>query len=346
MLKWSSSRRLPGGSILVSDYADAHRVLVTRAESFVHESGFFRVGGVPLRPDEIRIMRRSLTAVLSGPPTGEWERERIEPTLASSRIRLQSWGHHMIHAYFIEALVGDRGAALRDSVEDYVTHSVIPDDIRGRRFFRYRSVNRIRRRLSEVLGTAKPHPEPRDLVDIVKLVPRLDAAEQAEVFQRLVLSVVGFTGAALEWSLLHAANARDAIESVQSHVLETLRVTPPAWRLARTPAEQVPLEHETADSGQEVLINLHAIHNAPEVWDNPTQFCPARWQDGVAAPREYLPFGRGRSACPGQMPAMAAVSSITQYIVARYELKAATRGTPMVRTLLAPPRGELTLRAR
>ncbi|TPX37632.1 hypothetical protein SmJEL517_g00692 [Synchytrium microbalum] len=46
--------------------------------------------------------------------------------------------------------------------------------------------------------------------------------------------------------------------------------------------------------GQQVAVNLGALHHNPEYWQDPDKFWPERWENGFTpVPGSYLPFGNG-----------------------------------------------------
>ncbi|KAK6116265.1 hypothetical protein DH2020_049987 [Rehmannia glutinosa] len=94
-------------------------------------------------------------------------------------------------------------------------------------------------------------------------------------------------------------------------IKETLRLHPPGPLL---------LPHESSADctvggfwvprGTILLVNVWHIQNSPEVWEDPRQFKPERFRDfeGGKNGCEFLPFGSGRRACPGENLAMRVVA--------------------------------------
>ncbi|XP_056159939.1 cytochrome P450 81Q32-like [Syzygium oleosum] len=70
-----------------------------------------------------------------------------------------------------------------------------------------------------------------------------------------------------------------------------------------------------------VLVNAWAIHRDPKLWDDPTSFKPERFENGEVGPYKFLPFGRGRRACPGAGLAQRIVSLGLSSLVQCFEWK-------------------------
>lgn len=87
-------------------------------------------------------------------------------------------------------------------------------------------------------------------------------------------------------------------------ILETMRLHPPVSILMphRSSAECA-VGGFRVPAGTVLLVNIWEIHHSPEIWDDPEQFRPERFE-GIEGKRElgirYLPFGLGRRACPGE----------------------------------------------
>lgn len=64
--------------------------------------------------------------------------------------------------------------------------------------------------------------------------------------------------------------------------------------------------------GTTLLVNAWAIHRDPKVWDEPTKFKPERFEGinegGSDEGFKFIPFGKGRRACPGAALGMRFIS--------------------------------------
>lgn len=98
-------------------------------------------------------------------------------------------------------------------------------------------------------------------------------------------------------------------------VKETLRLHPPATLLVpRLTTRQIKVGGYDIPANMKVIVNAWAIGRDPNVWKNPEEFCPERFQDTDidfnGAHFELVPFGAGRRICPGLAMGVANVEFI------------------------------------
>ncbi|MGW6240452.1 cytochrome P450 [Streptomyces sp. NPDC055094] len=361
--------RLRFGTLFVADADSAREILVDSADRYIQQSGFFRLGPEPL-PQALRTAAsHELLRVLSHHDLHAlFDVDDAIHELSDSRghLRHQRWGVRLVRRYFAPVIAHHRHTALNSLVDAYVESSVIADDVVGRVVTpSHRSVRRIRagfaeqlRRLPAREAEAEAAVTPattatdadadvRDLVDVVfGLRGELTPADRAQLLQRLILSMVGFTGVALEWVVLlgiqHGYNTPAVRpDQVRSLVRETLRLYPTAWRLVREAATDHEIRGVPVSKGEHVMIGTHAIHRSGAVWDRPLDFDPSRWERLTDDQRRaFLPFGKGAEMCPANGFALKALEHLGHLILHGYRGTVRIRKrTPHARTLLAPPAG-------
>uniref|UniRef100_A0A803KY35 Cytochrome P450 n=1 Tax=Chenopodium quinoa TaxID=63459 RepID=A0A803KY35_CHEQI len=143
----------------------------------------------------------------------------------------------------------------------------------------------------------------------------------------LVLLVAGTdtTSATMEWTmslLLNNPNVMDKVQSeidsqvgqdnlineldiprlpyLQNVILETLRMFPAVpLLLPHMSSRECQIGGFDVPRGTMLLVNAWAIHRDPNVWDEPTEFKPERFQNMDFDQYTLLPFGTGRRGCPG-----------------------------------------------
>lgn len=83
---------------------------------------------------------------------------------------------------------------------------------------------------------------------------------------------------------------------------ESLRLSPPAWVLARRALEDYPCDGMVIPSGSLVVMSPYLVHRDPRFHQDPLSFRPERWlEDAGPRPRlAFFPFGAGRRSCIGE----------------------------------------------
>ena len=103
-------------------------------------------------------------------------------------------------------------------------------------------------------------------------------------------------------------------------IKEALRLYPPAWFLFREIPEGLTIWNEPIPAGSVIFLFSYAVHHDPRWYENPQNFRPARWLEGLeqTLPKgTYLPFGLGPRICIGngfaQMEAQLILATIAQH---------------------------------
>jgi cytochrome P450 len=106
-------------------------------------------------------------------------------------------------------------------------------------------------------------------------------------------------------------------------ILEALRLYPPAFGFGREVIERCEIGDYQLEPGTSIYIVPWVIQRDPRWFDEPDQFRPERWLDGLAKrlPRfAYFPFGGGPRLCIGQQFAKLEAIIILSSIVQRWRL--------------------------
>jgi cytochrome P450 len=85
-------------------------------------------------------------------------------------------------------------------------------------------------------------------------------------------------------------------------LLETMRLRPPVYAIGREAIVPVELGGYRLRRGTMVLLSQWVTHRDPRWFDDPDEFRPARWEDGLITqiPKyAYFPFGGGPRICLG-----------------------------------------------
>lgn len=353
----AGARRLATGPLLVTDRDLVHEVM-THAELYHEQSAFLRTRSHSPLPSLQRyeVIGGLMTAI----STFQGSPAEIPPHVFPGRrgVVTQAWGIWWMRHLFRQAFAHRRPEVFDPLIDHYVSRKIIGEDVNGRLL---RMPVRERDKLLLALGTQIIARCPRDqastgdLVDAVGTAQLdLPAVEIGELYARLVHSVVTFTGTALEWAVLLAAQndrfraALRAHEDVRPYLLEALRLYPITWRLGRMVRQVHTIGGEEVREGDDVMVVISAMHHSHAYWHRPAEFLPERWADPECRRnRAFMPFGRGRGMCPGREVALRVVSESLSWIFQRYDVLFSGRvGAPHVRSIYAPPRLRLHFRPR
>ncbi|XP_071822490.1 cytochrome P450 3A24-like [Apostichopus japonicus] len=98
------------------------------------------------------------------------------------------------------------------------------------------------------------------------------------------------------------------MEYLDCFIRETLRIYPPVAGLDRfNDKGDIVIKDQLIPKGFQVFVPIYAIHHDPEIWDNPEEFRPERFNKENRSkihPVSWLPFGDGPRACLGMRLAM------------------------------------------
>ena len=104
--------------------------------------------------------------------------------------------------------------------------------------------------------------------------------------------------------------------------METLRLYPPTWAIARRLNVDSVLEGAELQAGSLVILALYSLHRSPEYWSDPEVFRPSRFAGAPQhEPDAYQPFISGGRACIGRGLAMREGPLTLASLVGRYRFR-------------------------
>lgn len=176
---------------------------------------------------------------------------------------------------------------------------------------------------------------------------------------RTVMNGYNATATALTWTLYLLARHRDVQARVHEEptllrmvVMESLRLYPPAWILARTAICADQLGDTTIHAGDVVSISPYTMHRLASVWPDPDKFMPERF--AAAAMREradyaYFPFGGGARRCTAASHMIGQLQRALEVMLRRCEFSCDANASVRPRGLIAlhpTPAVRLRIRSR
>ena len=115
-------------------------------------------------------------------------------------------------------------------------------------------------------------------------------------------------------------------------IYESLRLYPPAYMMARMNLETVHLGGYEIPPRSTLLASQWVMHRDPRFFEQPEQFIPERWLDGLEQrlpPGAYFPFGDGPRRCIGQGFAQLETALVIAAIAQKFQFRL-TKGFPVV----------------
>lgn len=102
---------------------------------------------------------------------------------------------------------------------------------------------------------------------------------------------------------------------------ETLRVVTFSFVVFREATKDVNISGYTIPKGWRLLVWFRGVHLDSEVYPDPMQFDPSRWDNFTAKAGTFLPFGGGGRMCPGNDLAKLEISIFLHYFLLHYKLE-------------------------
>ncbi|PSS24566.1 Ent-kaurenoic acid oxidase [Actinidia chinensis var. chinensis] len=123
------------------------------------------------------------------------------------------------------------------------------------------------------------------------------------------------------------------MEYLSKVIDETLRVVTFSFVVFREAKTDVNISGYTIPKGWKVLVWFRSVHFDPEIYPDPKEFNPSRWDGFTPKVGTFLPFGAGSRTCPGNDLAKLEISIFLHYFLLNYELE---RLNPGCRVMYLP----------
>lgn len=111
------------------------------------------------------------------------------------------------------------------------------------------------------------------------------------------------------------------MEYLSKVIDETLRLVTFSLMTFREAKKDITIKGYFIPKGWKVLLWFRSVHHNPELYPQPKEFNPSRWDDLVPKPGTFLPFGAGSRLCPGNDLAKLEIAIFLHHFLLNYELE-------------------------
>jgi cytochrome P450 len=145
-----------------------------------------------------------------------------------------------------------------------------------------------------------------------------------------------------------AATDLDGLTYLNGVVHETLRLYSPGAISARRVMRDLWFDGRRIRAGRLLIFSAYVTHRLPELWPDPTEFRPARWDSGSPdyrkpAPHEFIPFSGGLHRCIGAVMATTEMTVMLARLVTRTRLRLPAQRIRAANLAALAPRPGLTV---
>lgn len=110
---------------------------------------------------------------------------------------------------------------------------------------------------------------------------------------------------------------------------ETLRYVSFSLMVFREAKTDVNINGYLIPKGWKALAWFRSVHMDPEIYPNPKEFNPSRWEGHTPKPCSFVPFGAGTRLCPGNDLAKLEIAIFLHYFVPGYEMERLNPKSPL-----------------
>ncbi|XP_022738013.1 beta-amyrin 11-oxidase-like [Durio zibethinus] len=111
------------------------------------------------------------------------------------------------------------------------------------------------------------------------------------------------------------------MEYLPKVIVEALRRNNFAFSIFRKAEADVNINGYTIPKGWKVLVWYRAVHMDPNIYSNPKEFLPSRWENHRLKAGAFIPFGAGSRTCPGAALGKLEISIFLHYFLLNYKLE-------------------------
>ncbi|BFG21350.1 hypothetical protein CerSpe_076240 [Prunus speciosa] len=120
------------------------------------------------------------------------------------------------------------------------------------------------------------------------------------------------------------------MEYLSQVIDETLRVVTFSLTVFREAKKDVNINGYSVPKGWKVLVWFRSIHYDSEIYPNPLEFNPDRWDNYTPKPLTFLPFGAGSRLCPGNDLAKLEIAIFLHHFLLNYKMEPTNPDGPLM----------------
>ncbi|KAK4254779.1 hypothetical protein QN277_010109 [Acacia crassicarpa] len=120
------------------------------------------------------------------------------------------------------------------------------------------------------------------------------------------------------------------MEYLSKVIDETLRLITFSLVVFREAKSDVNINGYIVPKGWKILVWFRTVHLDPEIYPNPKEFDPSRWNGSAHRAGEFLPFGAGTRMCPGNDLAKVEIAVFLHHFLLNYQLEQANPKCPVM----------------
>lgn len=305
-------------------------------------------------------------------------RETSKLTVGQS-ISIQQFTQHILLQCIIKIIFGNSSTELMDELytrikalyRDCASLSLITIKLSQLPLGRYSQWGKFTRHMTEIKAMIHQLIIQKDFLKDESCLMHHIATEQICAYKQeelideiLALILFGHdtASATLAWCFYHLYQNEDALHTVlqevsehtpdfekkiiypqiYSCISESMRLRPVVVHLSRITTKNQYLGAFRLRKNQRILPSSYLAHHNETVFENPYQYCPARFSGGKEFAYSYFPFGSGNRICIGKILALRQMQMIMAHLIKVTKLKLITskKLAPTRRfVIMAPPEG-------
>ncbi|WOH14512.1 hypothetical protein DCAR_0934031 [Daucus carota subsp. sativus] len=120
------------------------------------------------------------------------------------------------------------------------------------------------------------------------------------------------------------------MEYLSKVIDETLRLVTFSLTVFREAKKDVKVNGYTIPKGWKVLVWFRTVHHDEDIYPEPLEFNPSRWDDFTPKAGSFLPFGAGSRLCPGNDLAKLEISVFLHHFLLNYKLERENPECPLM----------------